>query len=221
MVTPVLFSLRSGLFKSSLRGKSVSRAGEPLPWYTYPCLHFLEFRDFSDATVLEYGGGQSTLWWAARAKQVVTIEQDKQWYAHLAKKMPSNVDLHLVGGGSNPKNPNMSEIYRILENIAEKIDVVIIDGTGNREALVAISLEKLADHGALICDDSSGYGFYEATKDLEIQRADFFGYQPGVVRPNCTSIFFRNGCFLFEPTYRIPDIAVHGFLGIDQGKNRL
>src|SRR4051812_13882826 len=80
LCTPMLFSYQSGHFLSSLRMMAVAKNGAPLPWYSYPCIEFLKHRDYRDKVVLEFGGGQSTLWWAQRARRVVTLEGDQQWY---------------------------------------------------------------------------------------------------------------------------------------------
>ncbi|MFT6408402.1 MAG: hypothetical protein ACJAQ6_001820 [Arenicella sp.] len=52
---------------------AVARDVSAIPWYTYPSIDFLKFRDFSNKTVLEFGGGQSTLWRASKASSVVTL----------------------------------------------------------------------------------------------------------------------------------------------------
>jgi hypothetical protein len=76
VITPIRFSRVTGHWKSSLRTVAQAADGTPLPWYTYPAIDFLTQRDFSGKNVLEFGGGQSTLWWSARARSVLTIEED-------------------------------------------------------------------------------------------------------------------------------------------------
>lgn len=78
VLTPIIFSYRTGHFLSSWKMSAVSRTGEPLPWYTYPCIDFISFRNFTGKSILEFGGGQSSLWWSKRAGHVVTIEGDKE-----------------------------------------------------------------------------------------------------------------------------------------------
>ena len=73
VLTPITTSYRTGHFRSSLKMAAVTRQGDPLPWYTYPAIDFLKDRNYAGKTVLEFGGGQSTLWWAAHAASVVTF----------------------------------------------------------------------------------------------------------------------------------------------------
>src|SRR5215831_19159207 len=81
--TPFYFSYQSGHFKSSMHSKAVDKNSKPLPWYTYPMIDFLVCKELSDKEVLEFGAGQSTLWWADRAHRVVSFESDKNWYSYL------------------------------------------------------------------------------------------------------------------------------------------
>ena len=207
LITPVVFSLWSGHFKSSLREKALSRRNEPLPWYTYPCIQLLLHREFSGKKVLEFGGGQSTLWWASKADQVVTLEADAQWYAQLVKVIPKNVNLYLIPPTTN-RTEYIENVRRVLEPWPRSsFDVIVID-SDFREDLIALSLTLLSEDGVLICDDAESYGILEASRGLDIQRVDFFGHAPGVILPRCTSIFFKNRCFLFDAKFKIPDIAI-------------
>src|ERR1700704_6537497 len=79
--------------KSVRTQRAVDRAGDPLPWYTYPAIEFLQQLDFSEKTVFEYGSGMSTLYWAARTARVVSVEDDEQGMEKVRSMAPSNVDL--------------------------------------------------------------------------------------------------------------------------------
>src|SRR5688572_13130708 len=114
LLTPALFSYRSGHFRSSLKRAAVSKDGRPLPWYTYPCIDFLKARSFNDKSVLEFGGGHSTLWWAARAKDVVTIDGNAGWYERLKSQVPANVDLHHVS--LSTPDACVSDVEHVLQS---------------------------------------------------------------------------------------------------------
>jgi hypothetical protein len=203
MLTPILFSYRTGHFRSSWKMLSVSRIGEPVPWYTYPCIDFLRHRDFSGKTVLEFGGGQSSLWWSQRAKSVVTLEGNHLWHEKIKTQMPSNVHLFLVSVENS--SACVESVNKILQAYVE-FDVIIIDGLFRSE-MIAISQALTAKGGAIICDNAEGYGFYEGFRESGMSRVDFFGNAPGVVLPHCTSLFFKEQCFLLSSEYAIPSIA--------------
>ena len=204
-LTPALFSYRSGHFRSSLKRAAVSKDGSPLPWYTYPCIDFLKARSFNDKSVLEFGGGQSTLWWAARAKEVVTFDGHAAWYERLKSQVPGNVDVHHVS--LSTPDACVSDVERVLQSKGPTtFDIVIIDGLYRRE-LVGVARRYLAADGMIICDDSEGHGFFDALRDSGLNRVDFFGHAPGVVMPHCTSIVFGSKCFALSGSWKIPSGA--------------
>ncbi len=203
--TPVRFSVKSGHFQSSFKKCAVTSKGAPIPWYTYPCTDFLRQRSYEGKSILEFGGGQSTIWWAHRAKNIVTFDGDQDWYDRIKGNMPANVDLHLVSMDSPDRC--VLEVNKLLDaGNYGKFDVIIIDGLF-RFQMIDIARKAMANSGAIICDDADGYGFYEGFKDSGLNRVDFFGYAPGVILPHCSSIFFGNGSFLFDPHHPIPVIA--------------
>jgi hypothetical protein len=201
---PVLFSYRTGHFLSSLKAKAVQKNSEPLPWYTYSSIDFLRFRSYTEKYVLEFGGGQSTLWWAKRAKHVVSLEGSKDWYEKIKSGMPPNVDLYLVSMESS--EACISDVTRILGSKSRRFDVIVVDGLYRRE-MAEIAKTLGAEDGVIICDNAEGYGFYEAFKNSGLNRVDFFGNAPGVVMPHATSIFFKSASFPFSAEYPIPVIA--------------
>lgn len=50
-----------------------------MPWYTLPCLQWLEKQDVKKWIVHEYGAGYSTLWWRLNCDEVYSIEHDYKW----------------------------------------------------------------------------------------------------------------------------------------------
>ena len=200
VLTPLTFSFDQGHFRSSIAGRAVTRAGQPLPWYTYPAIDFLNGNDFSGCSVLEFGAGQSTLWWAARARSVPSLEEDPNWYEHVRRSVPANASLHLI-----PLNLAGGDVVLGLEHF----DIIVIDGL-DRYQCAQRSLAHLAPGGAILLDNSDGYwgdvGHYpilDLFRSNDFQRVDFFGFAPGVIRPHCTSLFFRDRTFLLSGTENV------------------
>lgn len=205
VLTPLRFSVVSGHARSAFARAALSRTGEALPWYTYPAIDFLSQRNFAGKSVLEFGGGQSTLWWAARAERVLTIEEDEAWYGRLKMSISHNVDLHYVPADVTTRS--IASIRTLLDSVRDAagglrtFDVIVIDGHLRGE-LAAAAFDYLAPGGALILDNAEGYGFWEATRGRICRRIDFFGFAPGVWRRHCTALVFVDDCFLLDP--RIP-----------------
>src|SRR6266702_7452961 len=85
VLTPWRFSLLSGHMRSSLVHRPVARNGEPIPWMAYPATEFLECQSYARRRVLEWGSGNSTLWWARRAERVVSFESNVSWYERIRR----------------------------------------------------------------------------------------------------------------------------------------
>ena len=205
LLTPIRFSWRTGHFRSSLRRAAVSKSGDPLPWYTYPCIDFLAHRPWDGASVLEFGAGQSTLWWARRARRVVALEGDPGWAARLRRRISGNVELHLVAM-DGPRACVESVERALADGSGGPFDVVVIDGLWRAE-MIGIAARVVSPHGIIVCDDAEGYGFHEGFLGRDFLRVDFFGHAPGVILPHCTSICFRPHAVAFSAAHPVPVIA--------------
>lgn len=208
-VTPVLFSWETGHFRSCLARMALSRTGQPLPWYTYPSIEFLKHRTYENKAILEFGAGQSTLWWAQRAQSVVSFEGNESWYRRLSRMLPENVRLYHAPTETPSACTNVVSDVLAKEHANQQFDVIVIDGLW-RYQLIDVATRALAPSGMIICDNSEGYGFFEGFRNRDFSRVDFFGHAPGVAIPHCTSIFFRSSAFAFDPKFPIPVIAKEG-----------
>jgi predicted O-methyltransferase YrrM len=206
IITPIRFSQCTGHWISSLRMSACSPNGAPIPWYTYPAIDFLAQRNFKNRNVLEFGGGQSTLWWAARARSVLTIEENSDWYERLRSQIGSNVTLHHL-----PADRATGAVTSIKSAIdaspVRAFDVIVVDGHLRRK-LTGLAFSYLGPGGALLLDNSERYGFYDETKTRNCRRIDFFGFAPGVSLRHCTSLVFVGDCFLLQPDIPISVIEM-------------
>jgi len=89
--------------------------GTMLPWYTVPSLNWIKNNLSNDLSVLEIGGGNSTLWWRKNARSVHTIECNE----YCANQL-----------GCSICDP--FEIANTIDDLKESFDVVIVDGGGER-----------------------------------------------------------------------------------------
>jgi hypothetical protein len=188
---PAVFSIRTGHFLSALKRRAVDWHGEPFPWYTFPAIRFLSQYDFSDCTVLEFGGGQSTLWWAKRSKSVLCLDPDRKWVETLRKTVPANVRVEHLG-----------TIDDALKMIGDKtFDIIVADaGTEVEPYEGRVQTAKLAfthvnDGGIVVMDNSTsdyGLGASVCAGENGIARIDFIGFAPGGVSEYGTSLFFRS-----------------------------
>ena len=195
-LTPAYTLYRKGHFRSSFAMLAVDRNGCPLPWYTYPCIDFLRFRDFSTKRILEFGAGQSTVWWGSVAKSVLAFEGDNNWVTELNRRVPAKVSVKLVDMSSSATClRDIRATLKVADQL--KYDIVVIDGL-YRSEVVPIAMEIVSPNGAIICDNAEGYRIYEAFSSSQFRRIDFYGNAPGILLQHCTSIFFKDDCFLLD-----------------------
>ncbi len=195
-LTPIYFAHDTGHFRSSLRSKAVDRTGLPIPWYTYPAIQILKTKSFTNRRILEFGAGQSTIWWARQAESVVSFEGDAGWYAYIRPSLPPNASVYLV---DDPLS-NFEE----LVPAGSQFDVIIVDGL-DRLIAAQKSVKLLAKDGLLILDNSEGfwgtpgtYPILDLLRTAGFARVDLYGFSPGNLLQHCTSFFYKGHCFLFE-----------------------
>ncbi len=184
--------VHTGWLHSVYAGIPVNADGEPLPWITYPAIDFLEPRVGPDWTVLEWGCGQSTRWWAARVRRVVSVEHDPDWHARVAATAPANVAVHL-----RPDPAAYADLAGV-DHPDQQYDAVLIDGLErNRCARTAVA--RVRPDSIIIVDNADrgslrdGLAFLAAAGWL---RVDFFGLMPAYAYRTCTSVFFKSAAFL-------------------------
>ena len=108
--------------------------GVMLPYYTHLSLEWIKKNIPKDVSVLEIGGGNSTIWWRKNAKEVHTIETDFD----CANKLNCFQCLHL-------------EIPSEIDKLNKKFDVVIVDSEGDRESYIINSFHSCGKY--LIVDN--------------------------------------------------------------------
>ncbi len=167
--------------------KSIDKNGDFLPWYTYPAIEYLKQFDYSGKKVWEFGCGYSCAFWAKRAKKVVAIEDNKQWFDKWNNEFDyENLKILLREENDNYEN-----------SLDETCDVIIVDGK-RREQCAERALQYLSDDGFIIVDDSDRVNNSEdyqkmisLLKEAGLLQIDFYGCCPMNNFTKATSVFFR------------------------------
>ncbi|QRR01923.1 FkbM family methyltransferase [Dyadobacter sandarakinus] len=175
-----------GWFKSYNLKQSVDAQGQPIPWYTYPFIRFLEPRLSPDLNVFEYGSGNSTQWYAARVKHITAVEHDSAWVTIVRKKLPSNAEL---------REEVLGDSYiQAVAAAGKKYDIIIVDGR-KRVKCACYAADFLSEKGVLILDNAEREWYQPAKdylRDKGFRRLDFIGMTPIVGIETCTSVFYRD-----------------------------
>lgn len=189
LANAVLFQY--GWLRSCRQGKPVDADGNAIPWITYPCIDFLKQLNFQDKSVFEWGAGQSTLFWSARAKKVVSVEADPEWYEMVKCSTSSNCEVRLT-----PRE--LDSYVGIIDEYQEEFDVISIDGPGDFRIACSEVARKYLKRGGFVLLDNSDQSLKSAKvlRDAGLLEVDFTGFVPGVGYPHTTSMFFdRAYCF--------------------------
>lgn len=187
----------------------LSGHGKPLPSYTYPAVEWLDQHDLTNLSVLEFGSGHSTLYFASRAKQVVALENNDQWVERVREAVTAmgvqNVDVIRASLGKKPTEwrdsrdgsagwvGNMAEALDASQWANSTFDIVVVDGMGNRQVMALEAARRLSPSGIVILDNSE---WYPRTAELlrdahRMMQVDFHGLKPAERHAATTSVFFN------------------------------
>ncbi len=186
-----------GQWKSIKTRMALDRDGNPIPWYTYPAIEYLNNFDFTQSDVFEFGSGNSSLYWSSRAKSVVSVEDNTIWYEVVKKNIRDNQALI--------HRTDESGYVGALTEQNRRFDVIVIDGN-HRLACTIESMKMINEDGIILLDNSDRVLEKECCKLLrnnEFIQVDFSGFGP--INGYCwsTSLFFKSFKF-FSANYSGP-----------------
>ena len=199
-----------GLERSIDEKVCVDRDGNPIPWYTFPAIEYLSQFDYSEKKIFEFGCGNSSLFWAKQAKQVISIEDNPNWFEKWQNEFhEANLDVRWRDEGEIYENAIFEE-----ESL---FDVIVVDGK-RRADCCRTAVCKLAPGGMIILDDSDRINTsleykksVEILKNADLIQVDFYGFCPMNNYTKTTSLFLRRD-FNFESKYEVQPINGWGNL---------
>lgn len=185
------------------RGHSASAAsklpvfqdGSPAPWYSYPFLDFLADFDCTAWDVLEFGSGQSTLFWSARARRVVAFEHDALWIEKLRPLLPAHAEVRLF---------EIARIEEELRGLGLQPALVVIDGC-KRQACAAAALRVFGKSPFYVLENSDWLPVTAAFMRAEgLREIRFKGFGPINAYAWCTSLMVSE-----ESLPRLAEVSAH------------
>ncbi len=174
-----------GFVEATNEGLAKDSQGNPLPLYTYPAIEYLQQFDYQTKRVFEFGAGASTLFWMARAKQVVSIENNPQWHQFVSQQTAENgnTSVLLAQGDSFP--------FTLADQQGD-FDVIVVDGGGYRYDCAVQAVNKLAKGGVIILDNADWHHQTAAyLKQQGLLQVDMTGFKPCESHTSTTSLFLH------------------------------
>ena len=179
-------SLAASVLRSWLTGRVCDGDGEPVPWWTWGAIKYLEHRIPHDARVLEWGAGYSTVWLASRAASVVSIEHDAAWADWVRDHAPGADVRTWIGDVPYDQS---------VKDGDGPFDIVVVDAGTEwmREKAIRRSERLLSVGGVWICDNSDvpGASCGKLLSGTGWRELPFAGLSPATPIPNVTSIFYH------------------------------
>jgi protein-L-isoaspartate O-methyltransferase len=200
-----ILSQEYGHFRSAKTWSCVDKEGKPIPWYTYPALEYIKQFDLRDKSVFEFGSGNSTLFWADRVREVVSVEDDPKWYEKTRVRLNGNATLTLA--------LDETSYVQHIGMQGKRFDIIVVDGS-YRSRCAAEAVEWLEAGGMIILDNADWY--VEAARRLrmaDLIEVDMTGFGP-INSYTFTTSFFLHRAFNFLP--RHVHQPVHGIGSLKQ-----
>jgi SAM-dependent methyltransferase len=178
-----------GWIRSYHSKQSVDTQGQPIPWFTYSFIHFLEKRLKKNFDVFEYGCGNSTIWFAQRVNSIDAVEGDLKWFEKIQKILPPNAKLLFFEVQEN-ENGNYA---KAITQMQKRYDLIIVDGR-DRNNCIKNAQAYLKPDGVLILDNSDRPDYQEGINfmlEKGYKKIDFIGMVPVVALCSATSVFYK------------------------------
>jgi hypothetical protein len=178
----ILSTLEQRGYIESIMGGRPMRNGLPVPLLTFPFLDFFESHDWKEFRLIEFGSGNSTIYFESKFAKIHSFETNPEWYENVRRKLVeveyqliSVEDLHMGNFDIKPwSGPTMA----------------LIDSACNRRRVASRLLEKMRPE-IVVLDNSEWY--QNTTQDLvnsQYLHVPFWGLKCSEHWESCTSIFF-------------------------------
>lgn len=179
----------------SIKSFDSSIQNSPVPWFTYPATEYLMQLNLLEKTLLEFGSGNSTIFWSQRVKKVISVEHNKTWFYKMynARELVG-VEYLLKTEGSSYED--------VLDDYIQSAQILVVDGI-RREILVSKLLDYVRQGAAtklelFILDNSDRYpDLLRSIREInEYVEVDFHGFGPINPYSWTTTVFLKRNISL-------------------------
>lgn len=127
-----------------------------LPWLTKKANKYLDNHLKKEMIGLEFGSGRSSMWFAGKLKQLISVEGHEGWYNKVALDFKNNnvENVDYIFSKFDEKTEENAEEYSdiVSRYDDEYFDFILVDG-GPRDLCAIKSLPKLKPGGILVIDN--------------------------------------------------------------------
>lgn len=205
----------TGWLRSIWTGKIQGPDKQPVPWLSYPAVHFLNSLDLTGARVFEYGSGASTLYWKERyqsgeIKDYAAAETNALFHYEMARQDGFYRDKVILYDEGDPA-AMFAHIEEDQLSPHRPFDVTVVDGDFLRRHLeLEHSLAITDSMGLIIVDDVQWFPHCveEFCAKHRLYRIDFAGFAPAVSYQKITSILFKEPIRFAQAKVIVPEESI-------------
>lgn len=117
-----------------------------VPWLAFPAIDHLELV-ISGKRVFEFGSGMSTLWFAERCRQVISVESDSHWHEVVTQQCSHMQNVRIIHATSK------EDYLGAISTVGGKFDLILVDGLYRSDCL-DLARPYLNPGGLLVVDDT-------------------------------------------------------------------
>lgn len=172
---------KTGLLDSAIARRPLTATKVAIPWIPHSCIHFLNSLDLKGLSLVEFGSGNSSIWFASRVQKIKSFEVDKNWIIELRKTYNYLGEIVHVA----------HDFIFSVEDL--RADVLLIDGF-DRISILEKTVQGIL-HGeitpSLIIVDNSNWfpkAVSSAIDKIDYIRVDFTGLTPAIWSESMTTV---------------------------------
>ena len=169
-----------------LESRKASILKNPIPFIVYEAIDFLDSLIVPEMKVLEFGSGNSSLWFLSKQCHLTSIEHSKPWMDEVEAYVETHKNLYDVDTLKEFKYLQI-EGQETLDFVAqeeeESYDIVLVDSSvahNNRNHCLQAALSKLKKGGWMVLDNSDHPNNWPAQNFMNerFERTRFTGLMP-------------------------------------------
>ncbi|MCB0977865.1 MAG: class I SAM-dependent methyltransferase [Acidimicrobiales bacterium] len=182
---------------------SLAIAELDVPWWTYKAIDEVDTwlaRRPHPIRVFEWGSGASTIWLAARADEITSVEHHPDFAAIIGPRLAEHLNVtfrHVPAmastapaiGSRKPGSEGLdfTDYVHAIDALEGAFDLIVIDGRA-REACLTVAERRLAEDGLIVFDNSHRKRYREAIASSGLTERAFGGLTPTLPYPDRTSL---------------------------------
>lgn len=184
-----------------------------MPWWNLDAIDVVDryMAAHPGAKVFEYGSGASSVWFARRAGEVISVDHDKPWHDLVASRLGRFASAKLMYVPPDDTIDSDRERYeskkgewrgRTFRNYVHAIDVtdglfdvVVIDGRC-RGACLEHAVGRLSSSGIIVFDNSRRKRYQDAIEKSRLPHIDYSGLTACLPYPDCTTVLAKDRAVL-------------------------